>query len=184
MKNAGWWYALQTRSRQEKAVTRLLELKNYQTFLPVYRTRHRWADRWKVLDLPLFPGYVLCQFEAAQCASILATPGVVDVVRNGNTPAPADTQEIEALRRVAALNLATEPWPELFIGQRVYISGGPLAGLSGTVMDVHDSFRLVLSVTLLQRSVLVAIERDWVIPGKPMDRALSRANAEFEPRVA
>jgi len=160
------WYALRVRSRHEKSVFEQLGTKQYSAFLPLYSARRRWADRWKVLLLPLFPGYVFCRFDAAARGRVLATPGVIDVVRLGSDPAPIDASEIEAIRLVVNSNVKAEPYPSLVRGQRVVVSGGPLHGVSGTLMQVRNGLRLVISVELLQRSVQVEIERDRVIPSE------------------
>lgn len=158
------WYALRVRPRHEKSVLEQLESKYYAAFLPLYSDRRRWADRWKVLSLPLFPGYVFCCFDASTRGRVLATPGVIDVVRLGSEPAPISSHEIEAIRLVVNSNLRPEPYPSLVRGQRVVVSGGPLDGVAGTLMQVRNGVRLVISVELLQRSVQVEIERDRVIP--------------------
>jgi transcription antitermination factor NusG len=60
--------------------------------------------------------------------------------------------------------LPLEPWPYLKAGQRVLLEGGPLAGLEGLLVEVRKNYRVLLSVTILNRSVAVEIDRDWVTP--------------------
>lgn len=158
------WYALHVRSRHEKSVFAQLRGKQHDAFLPLYSARHRWADRQKTVSLPLFPGYVFCRFDREKRSSVLATFGLIDIVRSGTEPAPVDASEIEAIRRVVNSPLFTEPYAGLVRGQRVMMSGGPLNGLMGTLIDIRKDLRLVLTVELLQRSVLVEIEREWVVP--------------------
>lgn len=161
------WYALHVRSKCEKLVYAQLEAKKHKAFLPIYLARHRWADRWKTVSLPLFTGYVFCQFEPAQRYSVLANSGVIDVVRAGGEPVAVDPNEMENLRRVVDSPLSVEPYPELAKGQRVVMSGGPLTGLTGTLVEIRRNLRLVLTVELLNRSISVEIERDWVVPCEP-----------------
>ena len=161
------WYALYVRSRHEKSVSAQLETKDYEVFLPLYRVRHRWADRWKTVSLPLFPGYVFCRFDAATRSPVLGTSGVIDVIRMGGEPAPVETSEIEAVRLAVNSPLSVEPHASLVRGQRVTVRGGPLKGLAGTLLDVRKTIRLAISVELLCRSVVVEIERDWVAPYEP-----------------
>jgi transcription antitermination factor NusG len=163
-KHENRWFALYVRPRHEKTVCSQLEAKQQESFLPLYRTRNRWADRWKTVSLPLFPGYVFSRFDFAYRSSILATSGVIDVVRLGSEPAPVETAQIEAIRLIVNSAAFAEPFPRLVRGDRVMMRGGPFNGLSGTLMVVRNSLRLVVSVELLGRSVLVEIDRDWVIP--------------------
>jgi transcription antitermination factor NusG len=163
-KHENRWYALYVRPRHEKTVCSQLEAKQQESFLPLYRTRNRWADRWKTVSLPLFPGYVFSWFDFAYRSSTLATSGVIDVVRLGSEPAPVATAQIEAIRLIVNSAAFAEPYPHLVRGDRVMMRGGPFNGLSGTLMVVRNSLRLVVSVELLGRSVLVEIDRDWVVP--------------------
>jgi transcription antitermination factor NusG len=161
------WYALYVRSHHEKNVSAQLEGKSYEVFLPLYWARHRWADRWKTLSLPLFPSYVFCRFDPNARSSVLATTGVIDVVRVGTEPAPIETREIDAIRLITKSSLLTEPYAGLVRGQRVMMIAGPLSGLTGTLIEIRKRPRLVISVELLHRSVLVEVERDWAVPCEP-----------------
>lgn len=158
------WYALEVRSRYEKSVHSHLAREGYEAFLPLSREWHRWADRTKLVELPLFPGYLFCRFEPLRTHPVFKSPGVMGVVRIGNAPATVDSAEIEALQRAQMARLPFAAWPELLKGQRVIMSNGPLTGLHGTVVEIRRTLRLVLSVTLLQRCVLVEIDRDWATP--------------------
>ena len=160
------WYALYVRSRHEKMVHAQLDAKAEDVFLPVYNSRHKWADRWKTVSLPLFPGYVFCRFDTNRRTSVMTTSGIIDVVRHGSEPAAIDSSEIEALKRVVASPVLMEPYPDIFPGEAVTMSDGPLKGLSGTLMEVRKGLRLVVSVQLLHRSVLIEIDRDWIVCGK------------------
>ena len=67
--------------------------------------------------------------------------------------------EVGAIERVHATQVPALPHPFLETGDRVRITGGPLAGVEGTLVRA-DAGRglLVLSVHLLQRSVAVQVD--------------------------
>jgi transcription antitermination factor NusG len=159
-----FWYALHVRPRFESRISTVLQSKGYEEFLPTYRCRHRWSDRAKELDLPLFPGYLFSRFDARERLPILKSQGVIAIVGLGKTPIPISDEEIEAIRAIVRSGLPTEPWIHLTVGSRVFIEAGPLAGLEGIVVNVDKRFRFVVSVPLLQRSVGVEIERSWARP--------------------
>jgi transcription antitermination factor NusG len=92
---------------------------------------------------------------------------VIGIVCAGRTPLPVADQEIEAVKAVLRSGLAAQPWPYLAAGSRIYLEAGPLAGLEGIVTNADKIYRLVVSVSLLQRSVAVEIDRDWVRPVSP-----------------
>ena len=159
------WYALHVRSRFEKHVSAVLRNKGFDEFLPVYRSRRQWTQRIAEIDLPLFPGYVFCRFELSERrVPIVTTPGVMGIVGFGGKPIPIDEGEIEAIYRVLETGVAAEPWKYMPYGQRVRIEHGALAGLEGIFVEVKKNHRLLLSVSLLQRSVGIQIDAASVTP--------------------
>lgn len=158
------WYALYVRSRHERVVESGLRGKGYKAFSPFYRAKRKRVDRVTEVDVPLFPGYVFCYFDANKRLPILTTPGIVGVVGVRTRPEPVDNTEIDSIRTIALCGNPVQPWPFLRSGQRVRLQAGPLAGTEGIFLHVKDEYRLVVSVTLLQRAVSVVVERDTVEP--------------------
>jgi transcription antitermination factor NusG len=153
------WYAFRVRSRHEKLVSSSLRGKGYEEFLPLSRSKRKWADRSKTIEMPLFPGYVFCETERSEIGKIRCTPGIIDVIRAGSTPIPANRSEVEGLRKATEAELPLESWPYIdpsTTGQ-VRITSGPLTGLDGVLVEVRGKERLILSVDLLRRSVLVEL---------------------------
>ena len=162
--NSRPWFAVRVKSRSEKSVAAIARYNGFEQFLPLYRSRRRWSDRIKSLDLPLFPGYVFCRIDPVCRLQMLTIPGVQHIVGAGKTPLPVNDAEIAALQLAAQSGLPAEPWPFLRAGQRVLLENGPLAGLEGLLVEIRKNYRLLLSVSLLNRSVAVEIDRDWVTP--------------------
>ena len=158
------WYAVRVRSNYERTVSTVLEHKGVEQFLPTYHSRRVWTDRVKTLDLPLFPGYIFCRIPLEERNRVVTTEGVVGFVGAGRQPIPVAESEIEAVRRIVESQARSEPWPFLKIGQRVRINYGSLTGLEGILLRVKNSWRLVVSVTLLERSVGVEIDAGYVTP--------------------
>jgi len=165
------WFALQIRTRWENSTALLLSGKGYQTLLPTYQTRKRWNGRLKQLNTPLFPGYVFCQFDALNRLPILVTPGVIAVVGRGRVPVPVDDAEIAAIQTLVSSGLHAEPWPYLEIGQKIRIESGALHGLEGVLTNFKGNHRIVVSVSLLRRSVALEIDRICVSPLGPAPRS-------------
>lgn len=164
-KEGTFWYALHVRTRFEKVVARNLRGKGFEEFLPLYTRTNRWSDRIKEIELPLFPGYVFCRFNPHDRLPILTVPGVNAVVGIGKNLMPVDESELDAVRAVLKSEAYCEPWPYLEVGQRVQVEYGPLAGTQGIVTMVkNNTYRLVISVNMLQRSVAVEIDRDCLKP--------------------
>jgi len=163
-KDGRQWYALQLRSRCEKLVALHLRDKGYEQHLPLYRSRRRWSDRVKVIELPLFPGYIFCKFDVEKRLPILVIPGVISIVGCGRMPLPIPEAEITAVQRIVNSHMPCGPWPALGVGQRVRVRYGPLQGLEGVVVEARNTYKLILSITLLSRSVAVTIDRNDIVP--------------------
>ena len=158
------WYAAYIFAKHEKRVVQQLEERRIQSFLPTYRSVRRWKDRKKVLDLPLFPSYVFVQMNATNRLQLLSLPGVLGLVCFQGKPAPVDSVEIENLRQGLADRTTVHPHPYLKTGRRVRIRSGSLAGVEGVLVRMKDCARVVLSISLLQRSVSVDIDEADVEP--------------------
>jgi transcription antitermination factor NusG len=162
------WFALRIWSQKEKLVAAALHSKGYEQFLPLYRCRRRWSDRVKEFELPLFPGYLFCRFDPNNRLPILVTPGVMLIVGIGKIPVPVDEGELAAIQSIINSGLKTQPWPYLRIGEKVRIERGSLEGVEGILVAVKKPHRLVVSVTILQRSVAVEIDEGWAHPVSPV----------------
>jgi transcription antitermination factor NusG len=163
--SAQWpWYAVRVRSNFEQVTAAVLAGKGYEQFAPTYKVRRAWSDRVKEIQVPLFPGYVFCRLDSANRLGVLTTPGVVNIVSFGKEPATVSDTEIEAIQTIVRSSLNAQPWPFVAVGRKVVLERGPLKGLEGIVADIKHDFRLVVSLTLLQRSVSVEVERDWIRP--------------------
>ena len=157
------WFGIEVHSRREPRVVDEFAIQGLDSFLPTRRIKRRWSDRIKVLDVPLFPGYVFSRFDIADRLRVLNCPGVSKIVGAGSVPIPIEDGEIDAIKALVASGIVLTPWPYLRAGQGVRLEHGPLAGLEGLVIRAREgSLRVVVSVTLLQRSVSAEIERDWI----------------------
>ena len=158
------WYALSVKHQHERAIEAALTYKGFEALAPVYRSRRRWSDRIKQIELPLFAGYVFCRFCRDAKARVLDTPAISRVVGFGGQPAAVPDVEIEAIRAVVNSGQPVRPWPRLHPGDRVRLERGPLRGIEGVLLKEKDAVELIVSVELLQRSVAVQIDAGSVMP--------------------
>jgi transcription antitermination factor NusG len=156
------WVALIVRPRAERRVQKGLANIGLETFVAWHGVRRRWADRFKVLQQNLIPGYVFCQSTFAERMTVMHQAGVERVVSFNRTPALIPDDEIAALRRAVQSELPLGPWPYLKAGQRVRIEKGVLAGMEGTLARESSGWRVVVSVAALQRSIAVEVDRDMI----------------------
>jgi len=142
----------------------------------MYSAPRRWSDRVKQLEVPLFDGYVFCQVDVNARLPVLVTPSVLQFVGLGKTPVAIDENEIEAIQKVVLSGSRAVPWPFLKDGDRVQIAEGPLRDVQGILLRTERDHQVVISVTLLQRSIAVRMEREWIIPVRPWLRNSSADN--------
>jgi transcription antitermination factor NusG len=167
------WFALQVRTRWESSTAELLSGKGYKTLCPTYKSKKRWSGRLREVSAPLFPGYLFCQFDVQRRLPILVTPGVIAVVSRGRIPVPVDESEIASVETIASSGVPAKPWPYLELGQRIRIERDALAGLEGILINFKGNHRIVVSVSLLHRSVALEIDGSCVTPiGAFRDRVL------------
>ena len=164
MTETGPWYAVQVKTTHEKRVAAALDYFGFNCFLPMYESRRRWSDRTRDIELPLFPGYLFTTFDPVGRVAVLKTPSVIRIVGIGYTPTPIDDGEIAALQAVVNSGMRALPHPFLQVGKRVRIDGGALAGAEGIITNMKKPNQLILSVTLLQKSIVVEIDSAWVRP--------------------
>ena len=161
------WYAAHVRSNQEQVVAAILAAKGLEPYNPSFRDRRQWSDRIRETERPLFPGYLFCRMSSEDRVAVQKTSGVVRIVGVGTQPAPVDEVEMEAIRTLAATDVRHRPCPYLEVGDEVQILGGPLSGMSGILQDAKSGSgsgkNLVVSVTLLRRSIAVAIQDRWMV---------------------
>jgi transcriptional antiterminator NusG len=159
------WFALQVRAKTERYTTDILMRKGHECFMPTHPADDPRMIRRNKHDLPLFPGYVFCRFDVVKRLPILMTPGVMSVVGTGRIPTPLNDIEIYAIQEAIRRRFPIKPWPTVPLGSVLEISNGPMAGLTGRLVSIKNKHRLVLTVTLLQRSVLVEVDDDCLLVG-------------------
>ena len=154
------WYAVQTRARNEKAVEERLQEQGIATFLPLVTEVHRWSDRRKTVQLPLFSCYLFAKVNAnnEHRQQVCRTLGVFGIVGAQGAGIPVPEEQIESVRTLLAHRLSWSNHPFLKIGQRVRIRGGSLDGLEGVFLSRNGDRTLIISVDAIQRSLAVRIE--------------------------
>jgi transcription termination/antitermination protein NusG len=158
------WYALYSCANHEKRVAAELRARNVEHFLPLYTSVRQWKDRRVQLDMPLFPGYVFIRLPVQDRLRVLNIPGVVRLVGFNGKPSALPDEEMEIMRSGFGQKLRAEPHPFLTVGRRVRIARGPLAGLTGVLKRYKNGLWVVLSIEVVERSIIVSLEDTGVTP--------------------
>lgn len=161
------WYVLRVHARREKWIANALRTIGNTVCLPLHGSLRQWSDRRTRIDVPVFPGYVFCQFNSATGAQIFQVPGVLSILGSGGRATPIEPEEVQALQVLERAKVSADPWPCLKAGDWVVIESGALDGLIGILQDSRKSARVVVSVSLLNRAVAVEVDRASVRPISP-----------------
>lgn len=154
------WYAVHTRARHERVVAHRLREQGVNTFLPLVTEVHRWSDRRKSVELPLFGCYVFVKLPPTgeDRLRVLRIDGVFKFVGARGVGTPIAEAQIDAVRTLIGQQIPWSAHPFLQIGQRVRVRGGALDGVEGILLARNDDNTLVVSVDAIQRSLAVRIE--------------------------
>jgi transcriptional antiterminator NusG len=136
-----------------------LGYRGYRHYLPAYPA---YSSEEENAGRPVFPGYIFCRYERNIQAPLITIPGVIRILGAGNAPTPVDETELNSLRSVLGSGRWVYPSDFLETGVRVVMAVGPLRGVEGIVKSARNGHRLVVSVSLLQRSVEVEIDARWL----------------------
>jgi transcription antitermination factor NusG len=157
------WLAVYTKQHHEKRVAEFLVDQRFECYLPLYTAQRKWSNhRTATLQMPLFPTYLFVRTSLDLRIRILRTPGVIGIVGRGSSADAVSDREIEVLRN--GLHLRNPEPHEFVVGETVRISAGPLRGIPGTIVICKSSFRVVITVPMIQQSVSVEIAADELEP--------------------
>jgi transcription antitermination factor NusG len=154
------WFAVQTRARHEKVVVQRLSDKGMSTFLPLVKQVHRWSDRQKTVELPLFGCYVFVKLAPTnhERQRVLLVDGVLKFVGSVGEGTAIPDEQIETIRTLVEEGLPYSSHPFLKIGQRVRIRSGALDGVEGVLVSRCGERSLIVSLDAIQRSLAIRIE--------------------------
>jgi transcription antitermination factor NusG len=154
------WYAVHTRARHERVVAQRLIEQGVTTFLPLVTEVHRWSDRRKSVELPLFGCYVFVRLAPTgeERLRILRIDGVFKFVGTRGLGTPIAEAQINAVRTLIGQQVPWTAHPFLQIGQRVRVRGGALDGVEGILLSRNEDNTLVVSIDAIQRSMAVRIQ--------------------------
>lgn len=155
------WYACHTRARHEKRVYEQLMRRGFEAYLPLLARERAWSDRRKVVEFPLFPGYVFGRFTLDALHRVLSIPGVATVVRHNGVPSPISDRELENVRLFVRVLAETGGEPEpapLEPGQPVRVVHGPFAGVEAVVVERRGRRRVLVGLKTIGQGMEIDID--------------------------
>ncbi|MES2649750.1 MAG: UpxY family transcription antiterminator [Bacteroidota bacterium] len=129
------WFAIYTRSRSEKKVSGLLDQKKISNYCPLNRVIHQWKDRKKMVEEPLFSGYVFVYISTDEITTVKETPGVINFVYWLNKPAEIKKEEIKVIKDFLT-EYSNVQVQRIAVNDFVRVVNGPMKEFEGNVINV------------------------------------------------
>jgi transcription termination/antitermination protein NusG len=152
------WYALHCRPNTERLVIDKLHASGVGGFYA--HVMRRSLDGRRNIEEKFFPGYAFVHFDLVNRLIALSIPQVVAILGAGPRMEAIPDAEIEAVQQLVTAPQTIHPCPYVAAGDRVRVEAGPLRGLEGYVSYERGSARVVVSVTMLARSIAADVDRD------------------------
>ena len=153
------WHVLYIKSRTEKKAYQALCEKGIETYLPLQQKLRQWSDRKKIVEIPLFPGYIFVNVPRSEYDNALKTNNVVCYVTFEGKAAIIRSQDIENLKQIlkqdkVQIELTTE---DLSLGDKVEILSGPLMGMKGELVEFKGKKKVGIRIKQINYMVMVEI---------------------------
>lgn len=166
------WEIAHLRSRQEKAVARLLLDDQKPFYLPQIQQKKKVAGRTFVSHLPLFPGYIFLRRVDGLRQTLWRTSAVANMLEVPDQEQL--TAELLQIRQLHASGAVLTPRVDLAPGDAVCIREGAFSGYTGMVMEERGSLRLIVSVSVLRKAIAVEFPRELLAQVKASETGRHR----------
>jgi transcription antitermination factor NusG len=178
------WFAVWTRSRQEKVSATMLAAMGVQHFLPLKSEIRQWSDRKQRVDVPLFSGYLFVRINSSRASGlqVLKATGIAGFVGNTSGPLPIPDQQIEDVRTILTRQPDCTVLPFIKKGLRVRVIKGPLAGVEGRLLSSNAASRLLISIEMIHKTLAVSVSPDVIEPIDSPYRLTTQTESEFQTR--
>ena len=164
--NSTYWYAIQTKSKQEDRADSNLKAWRVKTFAPKIKERryNEYSGKVSYLVRPLFPGYIFARFKVDELLhKVKFTRGVNNVVSVGGKPAPIDDEVIEIMLAREGTDGLVHIGEELRPGDKVVVKNGPLRDFVGIFEGYHnDEERVSILLEMVTYQSRLVVDREAV----------------------
>ena len=134
--NADSWYVLYTKPRNEKKVAERLSAAGYNVYCPLHKVKRQWSDRIKVVEEPLFKGYVFIQVEDKRRDEVFNYPGAVRYLFWLRCPAIVREEEIHTIQKwLGEYDHEDIDISDIKLGDYVRITSGQFSGEQAVLLD-------------------------------------------------
>jgi len=166
MENDKKWYAVYTKPRWEKKVSRVLEQKHIECWCPLKKTMKQWSDRKKMVEEPLFTSYVFVNIPETEKTSVLMTDGILNFVYYIGKPAIIRDEEIDIIKKYLSEKEATvsvQSLNSLDENTRIKVNHGVFMDTTGTVLKGGKK-KVFVKLESLDQVMIVEFPVEYLSP--------------------
>ena len=166
MENAKKWYALYTKPRWEKKVSKLLDQKGIECWCPLRKIEKQWSDRKKIIEEPLFTSYVFVNIVETERTAVLMTDGILNFVYYVGKPAVIRNEEIDLIKKYLSEKQATvsvQSLNSLDQNTRIKVNHGVFMDTTGTVLKGGKK-KVFVKLESLDQVMIVEFPVEYLSP--------------------
>lgn len=158
------WYACYTRPRAEKVAAQELFDMDIEHYLPLQRTRRKWSDRMKWVDVPLFRSYIFVRIFPEQYNKVLAVNSIVRFIAFESKAVVIPDYQVDSIKLLLNQGSELEVTREnLLPGEKIVVQAGPLIGLPGELIEFRGKRKVLIRLGQLGESILVNVPIELLV---------------------
>jgi transcription antitermination factor NusG len=157
-----FWFALYTKPRNEFKAAKQLEAVGVEYYLPTITKISHWSDRKKKITEPVLRGYIFIFSNEKERIQSLEQHSIVRCVSERGKPARIPAWQIDNLKKMLQTDAEFQIKEGLARGVKVKIKEGPFQGVIGVVQEAEVGKAIVVSIDLLNRSVIAHLPKESV----------------------
>jgi len=138
------------------------ESRNIYCFFPQIKKKHRYGNRIRSSNVPLFAGYLFVLSEQLGITQLRRNQRVAKVLSVIDQFCLLN--QLEHIKRALDLNQAVELFPHLSEGMKVVVRSGPLKGVEGFVHKIKSKTRIILNIDFIQQAIGIEVDAEWIVP--------------------
>ena len=150
------WFVLYVNVRHEKKVMQKLLEKGIEAYVPIIKQMRQWSDRKKLIEAPLFTGYVFVKLFPADMEKPKWVTGVINYLKFENKPAVVREEEIEGLKYFVNKGFNPEVEKNVILpGQKVKINLSQFKDFTGIVESISENEYVIVSFDGIGKNLII-----------------------------
>jgi len=157
------WYALYTKSRNEKKAFESLTSAGIEAYLPLIKTLKQWSDRKKWVEEPLFRSYIFVHIDKSEYFKVLNIIGIVRYITFEGKAVPIPENQIQAIKQYVGNDF--EPLDDIKdfnVGDKVEVIKGSLMGLQGRLISIKNKQKVKIEIDAISQSVYLSVPKSFL----------------------